>query len=55
MDFYRELHAFGAVPVRAGFIVFSGLPLALLFLRGHPLVELTEYNDSAANIIVHSI
>ena len=38
MDFYLELHVFGAVPVRkkdeilrAGFIVFRGLPLALLF------------------------
>ena len=40
MDFYLESHAFGAVPVckkdeiidlRAGFIVFPGLTLALLF------------------------
>ena len=40
MNFYLELHVFGAVPVRkkdeildlrAGFIVFPGLPLALLF------------------------
>ena len=39
-DFYLELHVFEAVPVRrkdeildvrAGFIVFPGLPLALLF------------------------
>ena len=39
MDFHLELHVFGAVPVRkkddiltkGGFIVFPGLPLALLF------------------------
>ena len=24
-------------------------------MRGHSLVELTEHDDSAANIIVHSI
>ena len=38
MDFYLELHVFGAVPVRkkdetleAGFIVFPGPPSALSF------------------------
>ena len=35
MDFYLELHIFGAVPVRkkdeTGLIAFPGLPLALLF------------------------
>ena len=34
MDFYLELHVFGAVPVRKKkmkFLYFPGLPLALLF------------------------
>ena len=35
-------------------LYFPGLPLALL-LREHSLVELTEHDDSAANIIVHSM
>ena len=39
---------------RAGFIVFTGLPLALYFMRGHSLVELTEHDDSVADVIVHS-
>ena len=36
-------------------LYFQVFPWHFYFMRGHPLVELTEYNDSAANIIVHSI
>ena len=40
---------------KGGFIVFSGLPLALYFMHGHSFVELTEHDISAADIIVHSM
>ena len=30
-------------------------PWHFYFMRGHSLVELTEHDDSAANIILHSI
>ena len=58
------LHASEGVPVRKkdeildegrDSLYFPGLPLALLFYAEHSLVELTEHDDSAANIIVHSM
>ena len=65
MDFYLELHAFGAVPVRKrdeildyqgrDSLYFQIFPWHFNFMRGHSLVELTEHDDSAANIIVHSM
>ena len=64
MDFYIELHVFGAVPVRKIYIYiyiyleegrvslyFQVFPWHFHFMRGHSLVELTENDDSAANII----
>ena len=44
--------------LRAGFIVFrisQVFPWHFYFMREHSLVELTEHDDSAANIIVHSM
>ena len=34
---------------------FSRSSLGTLFMRGHSLVELTEHDDSAADIIVHTM
>ena len=64
MDFYLELHFFGAVPVRKKYVFFyegrdllyfPGPLLALLYMRGHSLVELTEHDGSAADITLHSM
>ena len=64
MDFYLELDVFGAVPFRKKMkflnnrrdsLYFPGLPFAFCFMRGHSLVELTEHDDSAADIILHCI
>ena len=64
MDFYLELHVFGAVPVRKKDVIldkgrdllyFHVFPWRFYFMRGHSLVELTEHDDSAANIIVYSM
>ena len=65
MDFYLELHVCGVVPVskkneirdsRAGFNVFPRSSLDTFILcAGHSLVELTEHDDSAADIILHSM
>ena len=42
--------------LRAGFIVFPRSSLGtFFFMREHSLVELTEHDDSAANIVVHSM
>ena len=65
MDFYLELHVFGAVPVRKKmkFLTYKGgihcisqvFPWHFYFMRGHSLVELTEHDDNAADIILHSM
>ena len=39
----------------AGLIVFPVLPLAFFFMCGQSLVELTEHNKSAADIVAHSM
>ena len=42
--------------LRAEFIVLPGLLLVFFyFMRGNSLVELTEHDDSAADIIVHNV
>ena len=62
MDFYLELHVFGAVPVRKkdkfltkGRIHCRVIPWHFYFMLGHSLVELTEHDDSSAGIILHSM
>ena len=40
--------------IRAGFIVFPDLPGHFYFMHGHSLVELTEHENSAADIMVQS-
>ena len=64
MDFYLYLHVSEGVPVRKKdeFLTKGGIqcisqvfPWHFYFMREHSLVELTEHDDSAANIIVHSI
>ena len=40
---------------RARFIVFPGLPLEFHLMRGQSFVELTEHDNSTADIIVHSM
>ena len=35
--------------------IFQVFPWHFCFMREHSLVELTEHDDSAANIIVHSM
>ena len=64
MDFYLEFHVFGAVPVRKkdeifhqgrDSLYFQVFSWHLNFMRGHSLVELTEHDNSAADIIVHSM
>ena len=64
MIFYQEFLVFGAIPVskkgwnflpRVGFIVCPGLPAVLYFMRGHSLVELAEHDNSAADIMVHTM
>ena len=64
MDFYVELHVFGAVPVRKkdeildqgrdSLYFFQVFPWHFYFMRGHSLIELTERDDSAADIILHT-
>ena len=63
MDFYLELHVFGAVPVSKEDEILDQGRDSLYFqvfpwhfcLRGHSLVELTEHDDSAADIILHNM
>ena len=64
MDLYLELHVFGAVPVRKKNEIldqgrdssyFQVFPWHFYFMRRHSLVELTDHDDSAADIIVHSM
>ena len=60
MDFYLELHVFGAVPVRKKdeilvSLYFQVFPWHFYFMGGHLLVELTGHDDSAADIILHSM
>ena len=64
MDFYLELHVFGAVPVRKkdeildqgrDSLYFQVFLSNFYFMRGPSLVELTEHDDSAADIILHSM
>ena len=61
MDFYLELHVFGAVLVRKKYeILDSGrdslylqvFPWHFCFMRGQSLVELTKHDNSAADIMV---
>ena len=63
MDFYLDWDVSEGVPVRKrmkfwnkGGIHFISqvFPWHFYFMREHSLVELTERDDSAANIIVHS-
>ena len=64
MDFYLYLHVSEGVPVRKKdeFLTKGGIhcisqvfPWHFYFMREHSLVGLTEHDDSAANIIVHSM
>ena len=64
MDVYLYLHVSEGVPVRkkmksltkGGIHCISQVfPWHFYFMREHSLVELTEHDDSAANIIVHSM
>ena len=65
MDFYLYLHVSEGVPVFAKkmkFLTKGGIhcisqvfPWHFYFMCEHSLVELTEHDDSAANIIVHSM
>ena len=65
MDFYLYLHVSEGVPVRKKkmkFLTKGGIycisqvfPWHFYFMREHSLVELTKHDDSAANIIVHSM
>ena len=56
MDFYLELHVFGAVPVKGGIHCISQIfPWHFYFMRGHSLVRLSKDDDSAADIILHSM
>ena len=62
MDFYQELHVFGAVPVisvRKKDEIRDEGRIHRIFGSscGHSLVELAEYDDSTttADIIVHSM
>ena len=64
MIFYQELDVVGAVSVRKkGEILYSGrdsmylqvFPWHFYFMRGHLLVELTEHDNSTADIIVQSL
>ena len=54
-------HIFGAVTVRKDdeilrdSLYFQVFPWHFYFMHGHSLAELTEHDDSAANIIVHSM
>ena len=64
MDFYLELHVFGAVSVRKKmkFLTKGGIhcisqvfPWHFYFMRRHSLVKLTKHVDSAADIILRSM
>ena len=64
MDFYLELHVFGAVPVRKKYeildqgrdsLYFQVFPWHFYFMCGHSLVGLSGHDDSAADIILHSM
>ena len=64
MVFYQELDVLGGVPVRKkdksldlgrDSLYFQVFPWHFYFMRGHSLVELTEHDNSAADIMVHSI
>ena len=65
MNFYLNWHVSKGVPVRKKkmkFLTKGGIhctsqvfPWHFYFMREHSLVELTEHDDSAANIIVHSM
>ena len=50
----RCIHVYPFVARNHGGIPFSGV-CPLYFMRGHSLVELTEHDDSAADIILHSM
>ena len=64
MNFILELNVFGAVPVRKknatldqgrDSLYFLVFPRHFYFMRGHSLVELAEHDNSAADIMVHSM
>ena len=64
IDFYLELRVFGAVPIRKkdeildegrDSLYFQVFPWHFYFMREHSLVELTEHDDSAADIVSHNI
>ena len=40
---------------KGGVYCFSGSSGALFFMRGRSLAELTEHDDSAADIMIHSM
>ena len=63
MDFYLEFHVLELFlfAKKIKFLTKGGIhcisqvfPWHFYFMRGHSLVELTERDDSAADIIVHS-
>ena len=64
MFFYPELHVFGAIPVRKkneildlrrDSLYFQVFPWHFYSMRGHSLVELTENDKIAVDIMVHSV
>ena len=64
MIFYQELDIFGAVPVHKkdeildngrDSLCFQVSPWHFHFMRGHSLVELMEHDNSAADIMVHTV
>ena len=64
MIFYQEWDVFGAVPVRKKYefldwrrdsLYFQVFPWRFYFMREYSLFELVENDNSAADIIVHSM
>ena len=64
MDFYLELHVLELYlfAKKMKFLTKGGIhcisqvfPWHFYFMRGHSLVELTEHDDSAADIILNSM
>ena len=64
MDFCLELRVFDTVPVRKkdeildqgrDSLYFQVFSWPFYFMRGHSLVELTKHDESAADIILHSM
>ena len=64
MIFYLRVECFGAVPARKKYEIlylgrdslhFQVFPWHFYFMRGHSLVELTEHDNSAADIMVYTV